>query len=75
MPTGLLRKYAAHCNDTNYNEKRAELARSWALRRCYAASVCVHRASTPTLNRRIALIERSIAAHRRPISAAARPSA
>jgi hypothetical protein len=44
-----------------------------AVRRNYAACLCM--APDEDTVPRIALIERSIAAHRRPISAAARPSA
>jgi hypothetical protein len=60
----------------NHIKKRAKFARSLlrqGLRRGYAACLCI----APLVDAvpRIALIERSIAAHSRPISAAARPSA
>jgi hypothetical protein len=58
------------------NQERAEPARSWSplsTSRNYAACLCI----APVADElpRIALTERSIAAHSRPISAAARPSA
>jgi hypothetical protein len=57
-------------------EKRAEPARSLSTSQAaavYAACLCI--APEAGTDPRIAFTERSIAAHSRPISAAARPSA
>ncbi len=68
-----LRVRAARNDD---DKKRAGAARSFQFEprlRCYAACLCI--APEADAVPRIALIERSIAAHSRLISAAARPSA